>query len=419
VTRVLRFITHNWQVKVGAVALATLLYGGLVVSQSTRPWVNPVPIRVVNQPSGIIVLSPPGDVTRIEYVVPANLGLRIDGATFQASVDLGDVDLTAESVTVRVSVEAIDERVQVLAIEPAQIVLRLDRVESRSVPIRAALGPLPSGLEAGDPVVDGTTATVRGPQSIVSTITEVQAPVAIDASGIDIDQLVDLVPVDDAGTAVGPLTPIEVEPAQVRVRVPVFTDRRSKTVPVSPVVVGTPAAGFEVASVVVDPPVVSVEGDANDLATLDRADTQPISVSGASSQVELVAELALPDGVQPLGPGTVAVTVTLRPITATRTFEAGLVLSGASANLRYQLSTDRVLVTIAGSVADLDRLATTALVLTVDVTGLEVGTHTVPVSANLTTGLTLIGASPNPLEVIVSSPGATPAPSVSPSATSP
>ena len=35
----------------------------------------------------------------------------------------------------------------------------------------------------------------------------------------------------------------------------------------------------------VDPPVVSVEGDANDLAGLDRADTEPISVPGASSEV--------------------------------------------------------------------------------------------------------------------------------------
>ena len=43
------------------------------------------------------------------------------------------------------------------------------------------------------------------------------------------------------------------------------------------------AAGFEVASIEVDPPVISVEGDANDLAGLDRADTLPVSVSGASS----------------------------------------------------------------------------------------------------------------------------------------
>ena len=194
-----------------------------------------------------------------------------------------------------------------------------------------------------------------------------------------------------------------------------FTDLRTKTLPVRPNVVGTPAAGFEVASIEVSPPVVSVEGDANDLAGLDHADTQPISIAGASSQVVQSGGLALPDGVQALGNGTVQVTITLRPITGTRTFEAGLSLVGARPDFVYSLSTDRVLVTIGGSVADLDRLSSVTLVLTVDVTGLGPGTSTVPVSANLATGLTLVGASPNPIEVTVSSPPVSPAPSPGPS----
>jgi YbbR domain-containing protein len=261
------------------------------------------------------------------------------------------------------------------------------------------------------PTVEGTTATVSGPQSVVALVTEVQARVVLDGSGIDVNQLVSLLPVDSNGDV---LIPVDVEPAQVRVRVPVFTDRRSKSLPVTPNVVGTPAAGFEVASIEVDPPVVSVEGDANDLAGLDRADTVPISVAGASSQVTQVVGLALPDGVQALGNGTVAVTIRLRPITGTRTFEAGLLLVGARTDLAYALSVDRVLVTIGGSIADLDRLSGVTLVLTADVSGLAAGTHSVAVSANLATGLTLLGASPNPVEVTVSNP--TPSPASTPGA---
>jgi len=180
---------------------------------------------------------------------------------------------------------------------------------------------------------------------------------------------------------------------------------------VTPNIVGTPAAGFEVASVEVTPPVVSVQGDANDLATLDRADTQPVSISGASSEVTQDVGFALPTGVQALDVTSVKVTVKLRPVTATRTFEAGLVLVGAQPDLEYALSTESVLVTIGGSIAELDRLSGTSLVLTVDVTGLEPGTHDVKATANLTTGLTLISASPNPIKVTVSTPAPSPAPS--------
>ena len=91
-------------------------------------------------------------------------------------------------------------------------------------------------------------------------------------------------------------------------------------------------------------------------------------------------------------------------------------LVGARPDRSYRLSTDRVLVTIGGSLADLDRLSGTNLALTVDVTGLDDGTHTVSVSANLQTGLTLVGATPNPIEVTVTSPPppASPTPGPSP-----
>jgi YbbR domain-containing protein len=289
--------------------------------------------------------------------------------------------------------------------------VELDRVATKVVPIRAVILNTPTGFETGDPVIEGSTANVRGPQSVVSRVTEVQAPVTIDGSGIDVNQLVTLVPVDDQGAAISSAGRVDVEPAQVRVRVPIFTDRRSKTLPIRPNVVGTPAAGFEVAAVEVDPAVASVEGDANDLAGLDRVDTQPIDVAGASSTVTQSVGFALPEGVQPLGSGTVQVTVRLIPVTATRTFQAGVVLAGARADRQYELSVDRVLVTIGGSVPDLDRLSGTTLVLTGDVTGLDVGTHTVPLRANLTTGLTLISPSPNSIEVTVSLPAASPGPS--------
>jgi YbbR domain-containing protein len=408
-TRYLRFVVHNWPLKLAAILLATLLYGGLVLSQTTQDFTGNVPIQVANAAGDVIVLTNPGAVTRVRYVAPPDLGLRIDSTAFRATVDLSDAQPTGDRTSYTVDVEAVDARIQVLDFEPRAIVLTVDRVATRDVPIRAVLqGPVPSGLDIGQATVAEATATVSGPESVVSRVTEAQARFVVDGSGIDINQLVTLLPVDSNGEA---LTPVDADPVSVRVKVPVFTDRRSKSLPVTPNVIGTPAAGFEVASVHLDPAVVSVEGDANDLAGLDRADTEPISISGASSQVTQTVSLALPDGVQALGNATVTVTVTLRPVTGTRTFEAGLVIVGARPDLEYTLSADHVLVTIGGSIADLDRLSGVELTLTVDVTGVEPGTHPVPVSANLATGLTLVSASPNPVDVIVSTAAASPGPS--------
>ncbi len=405
--RFLRFVTRNWPLKLGAIALSTLLYGGLVLSQTTKEFPGSVPIETVNQASDVIVLSDLGTVSQIRYVAPGDLGLRVDIASFRATVDLSGIDPKGGPVSLTVRVTAVDPRVQVLDYQPRRIVVTLDRVSHATVPIQAVLGTLPTGLAVGTPVLDQTSAVVTGPESLLIKVTEAQARVTIDPSGIDINRTVDLVAVDAAGN---PVLPIDVTPASVHVRVPVFTDRRTRTIPVSPVIIGTPAAGFEVASVTVDPIVIQVEGDANDLAGLDRADTVAISVTGLSADLTTSVALQLPTGVQVLRAGNVSVTVKLRSLTGTRTFDAGVILTGARGDLVYKLSIDRLLVTIGGSEADLDRLSGASLALTVDVSGLGVGSHQVTPTANLTTGLSLLGVSPSPITVTISSPSPSPTP---------
>jgi YbbR domain-containing protein len=410
-TRLVRVLVYNWPLKLGAIVLASLLYGGLVLSQSARTYRNPVPIEPVNAAADLYIVSDLGAVSSIQYIVPEGLGLRIDSSTFHAAVDFSGVDPSGGPVSLTVRITASDARIQVLDYEPKRITVTVDRVTSRVVPVRVEILNIPAGFELGNPVADDSEATVRGPEQVVSRVTEVLARVPIDSSGIDVNRTVDLDPVDADGNT---LSPIDVDPTATRVRVPVFTDRRTRTLPVNPVVTGTPAAGFEVADIVVSPLVVSVEGDANDLAGLDRADTQPISISGASSDVQASVGLSLPSGVETLGNVSIIVTVHLRPVTATRTFQAGLVLVGAEADREYALSTDRVLITVGGSVANLDRLSGSSLVLTLDVTGLGIGSHQVAPQANLITGLSLVAVAPTPVTVTITSTASSPAPSPSP-----
>ena len=47
VTRVLQVLVHNWPLKLAAIGLATLLYGGLVFSQSTQTFPDPSRSRSV------------------------------------------------------------------------------------------------------------------------------------------------------------------------------------------------------------------------------------------------------------------------------------------------------------------------------------------------------------------------------------
>jgi YbbR domain-containing protein len=416
VTRLYRIIVHNWPLKLAAVGLATLLYGGLVLSQSTQTFTDVIQVDVRNQPPDTFIVETIDPVTEVRYFAPS--GARPIASTFEAWVDLEDVPVGGGPVPVPIQVRAIDDRFTVISYVPDAATVQLDPLKTRVVPVDVQYPPPPEGLGVGTPVVEPAMVTVSGPASVVDTVVSARADVVIQASGISVDQEVQLVPVDALGNAV---SPVNLLPPTALVTLPVFQDLRSKTLPVSPVITGNPAPGFEVAAVTVEPTVVTVEGDAEQLATLTRVDTEPVSTNGASADFEVDVELAVPAGIVPVDAETVHVTVELRPVTATRSFESGLRLVGTQPDLVYAPGVDRVFLTVGGSVADLDRLSGSTIVVDLDVSDLGVGTFDVPPSVDLPAGVTVVSIDPEVVPVTVSAPSppsatATPAAGTSPTA---
>jgi YbbR domain-containing protein len=406
VTRILGLIVHNWPLKLAAVGLATLLYGGLVLSQSTIDYRGVVPVAVENQPPDTFLLTPVEPVTVIRYFAPS--GVRPIGTTFTATIDLSGIEPGGGPRLVPIVVASLDDRITVLSSEPDVMTVELDALETRTVKVVVEHGPTPDGLELGDTTVEPAEVEVSGPSSVIDDVVSARADVVIQPGGIDIDQDVRLIPIDQLGDVV---TPVDVKPSTARVQIPVFTDRQSRTVPVSPVITGTPAAGFEIESVTVDPSVVTVEGDADQLVELERIDTAPVTVSGLSSERSVEVALVMPTGVVPLDVSAVQVTVTVRPVTATRSFDVGLRLVGTDPARAYEVATDRVLITVGGSIAELDRLVGATLVADLDVAGLTTGPHDVRVTADLPAGVTLVSVSPSSVTVTVgAATAATPAP---------
>jgi YbbR domain-containing protein len=418
VRRLVARIVHNWPLKLGAIGLATLMYGGLAVSQNTQTFTGVVPVRIENQPSNTVLLTNPDPVTQIRYFAPT--GVPVATSTFRATMDLSDVQPTGQVTSVRIEVDSPDGRVRVLSFEPAFATIQLDELITKRVPVKVDHGAAPAGLELGPTTIEPSQVAVSGAASVVQQVVWARADVTIEGSGIDVDQQVELTPIDGNGNAV---SPVDVTPSTAHVTIPVFTNRQSKSLPVNPVVTGTPAAGFEIAAVTVDPPVVTVQGDADQLAKLEQVDTLPVPVKGASSDLSETVGLDLPTGVLPVADDTVVVAITMRPVTATRTFSAGVRLVGASSDLTYDVSVKSVLLTIGGSTADLDRLSAASLVADLDVTGLGAGTTDVPVTVVLPAGTTLVAASPENVRVTITAPpvpslvpGQSPASSGSPSA---
>ena len=139
-------------------------------------------------------------------------------------------------VSVPIEVTSPDPRITVLGYDPP---LRADRTRPPRVEDRGpGLGRPRTGPRRAHPRHDRgrpATVTISGAQSLVSQVVSVRADVIIQSTGIDVDEDVRLVPIDKQGNAIRPL---EVTPPTARVKIPVFSDRQTRTLPVNPIITG-------------------------------------------------------------------------------------------------------------------------------------------------------------------------------------
>ena len=408
------FVFRNWPLKLAAIVLASLLYAGLIVSASAETFQGRIPIQLLNQPPDTFVLGDIEDVTSVRYLAIGSDRPQVTAASFTATVDLADLVAVpgAPSVSLPVVVRSVDPAIQVIDFAPSRVAVRLDPLVTREVPVDVDLGTVPPGLDVREPVVSQDPVTVSGPDSAVRAVAAALAQVRLDPSGIDVNETVGLQPVDAQGVVVGG---VDVEPSTVRVTIQIGSQLSTKTLPVSPVVTGTPSPSVEITAVEVQPALVTVEGDADALAGLVSIDTRPVAVSGATADVEATVGLDLPEGVAALGVDQVRVTIAIRPRTGTRTFEAGVQVVNGGPDLAYRPAIDRVLLTVGGTLEALDAVDPARIAALLDVAGLGPGTTAVPVTARLPAGVSFVAASPPEVTVTVT-PVATPAPTVSPAA---
>ncbi|MET0772989.1 MAG: CdaR family protein [Candidatus Limnocylindrales bacterium] len=416
--RFVEALLSDWPLKLGALGLATALYIGLSLSQNVRTWPGQVPIEVLDPPRGAAVLDLPGSVSEIEYRAPLDAAVTLANGSFLASIDLSDVVPTAdgEPVAVPVRVIALDPRVQVVGYSPESVNVRVDTLVTRPVVITVDRGTVPTDLALGPPVVSPASAVLRGASSRVAGVQAVVARVAVDDSGLNIDQDVDLEAVDETGAVV---PGVEVLPERAHVSIEVARELAYATLPVVPVVTGSPAPGYRLVAVAAVPTTLTVSGESSAVTRLTSVPTQPLDITGLTDSLEASIDADLPPDVSLVGEGTVQVQVTIEPQVGSRTWQVGVRIAGARPAREYALSASTVQVTFGGPAPVLESLDGATIVAAVEVGDLSVGRHEVNVTVTPIEGLDLLEVAPAVIRVDVSRGSAgSPPPTASPGASS-
>jgi YbbR domain-containing protein len=399
------WLIRNWHLKLGALALATVLYTGFVYSGSfSEQTFSGVPVRAINQPTAAYPLTQQLGTVDVRYRLAADAVSRVTVESFAVTVDLAgyDMELAPTPQALTVNVRSLTDGVEVLSYTPTTVAVQLDRLGEREVPVVVERGQVPDGLSIGTPRLSDRTVMATGPESQLGRVERAVARVQIFESGIDIQRQVDLIAVDVDGAQV---PSVELEPATVTVEIDVRAVETSKTVAVRPDVTGSVAAGFEVSSLTAEPSVVTIFGMPDELASVQQVSTEPVSIAGLSEPTTLEAELDLPAGTRLSGGGgTVTVNVDVQAAIATRTFLLGVACQGADEGVACLPQQDQVAAVLRGPAAVLAAIDAGDLTAVLDVSGLDPGEHQVQPELDAPNGIQVVSISPDEVPLTLEEP---------------
>ncbi|HEY6072198.1 MAG TPA: CdaR family protein, partial [Anaerolineales bacterium] len=181
---------------------------------------------------------------------------------------------------------------------------------------------------------------------------------------------------------------------------------------------GQVASGYRLSNISVVPPVITVySSDPAVVAALPGVvETRPLELDNVSDDVTTRLELNLPVGVSVVGEQTVLIQAGVSPIQSSLTISDEVVqIVGLPSGLNAQILPATVDVIVSGPLPLLDTLTRQDIRVTVDVTGLQVGTHQLkPKVEILIADVRMESILPGTIEVTLTQAGGTPVPTPTP-----
>jgi len=151
---------------------------------------------------------------------------------------------------------------------------------------------IPPQWEVYGDTTDPIEVRLRGPSSLVRTLTAPDLSLVIDMEGITVGQgkVLPLSP-ELVHAPVG-VEVVRVFPARVRMNI---EPRLNRTVRIYPRLIGTPPSGFEVAKAIVTPETILIEGPASHVMKVESIETTDVNVSGRNATFREDSELDVED----------------------------------------------------------------------------------------------------------------------------
>ncbi|MBN1311331.1 MAG: hypothetical protein JXB30_07915 [Anaerolineae bacterium] len=348
----------------------------IVASQEQNPveekeFQSPVPISVEGLGSGLLITNDYPKNTTLRLRAQHNTWLSLSKEDIQVTADLTGLGPGTHHVPLDIDIA---ERTRLVFTNPSSIQVDIEEERQREMPIHVNLTEPATGYAAETPIIDPPRVIIQGPRSAVDLVSDVQADASLAGLQENFSARLQLVAVDADGNEIDKVT---VEPDKAQVTVPIVQKEDYRTLLIVARHTGTPKDGYYVANAFATPNSITVRGDPAIMKGMQPyVETEAVNVSGLTDNWHTNVELDLPPGVTPVEARPVQVNIIIEPLQGNRPLEIPVQTIGLGDNLEAILSPETVTVILAGPLPILEQLNIPEdIIVTVDLTGLAVGTH--------------------------------------------
>lgn len=408
-----RILNNDLAVKILSVALGLILWV-VVIRDYNAPEIRTlsIPLTVIQHPVYAVYEGPPDGLTVEIQVSDRKLvvgAVRPD--QFTAVVDYSQVKEPGKPTPLDVKVEG-PPNVTFFVISPKQLTVTL--IEQATKAVSARVDPENGVVTVDDrefrytvhAAVDRVSLTGRKDflQYVKSARLEVpreQLTPPKKEGLIDLTPLrlsARVVPLSEAGEQVPNLPTMTAE-----VELTWEELAPGKAYSLKPSVAGSPAVGYEVTGVQVEPNAVTLRPTTlgGKLPTLDTLDLSMVDVTGQSKSFTGTARVVAPPGTL-VSPEVVSVVISIGEVKVERLFGAMPIKVKGAPDLAVLIEPSTVDVNLKGPSSALAAVGPGTVTVSIDLTGLTAGVHTVPVQlSGVPTGVDL-SLSPAVVKVTIS-----------------
>lgn len=400
----LKFITHNWHIKVIAllIAIGTWIYAASAVTTVAK-FPSGIPIKVINLNPGMVAIYDQKEAD-IQIAAEPAVWQNLTTESFTAFIDLGGRSPGTYTVPLNVTTTVSD--LQIISKTPSSLVVSIEPGVEKGVPVVAKIsGNAAENMTAGDITFNPEKVKISGPNSVVSGISQVVAPIVLSGESENFSKSVKILAEDNEGHAVNFVSYL---PQQVSADVKIVKAGNVKNLGVKVVTSGVPASGFYVSSVSTNPAILGVIGSADILRALSSISTQSVDISNLNKNLSIKVFIDIPSGVKIDGNiSSVTVTINLSSTPITRTLTIPVKTQNLPSGLKIvSISPQTIDTVVAGPSDVINGLSSDNISLEIDLLSANSGSNIVNITNNnfsLPAGVSISGFQPQNVNIILSS----------------